>query len=74
MGKIILGVSTAWQMTGSSSDQMREAVSDHYKVHESEYYELAVMQAYTEGVQLSLQEPLVIGNTSSQLSIDFHED
>lgn len=60
-GPLTVGKSTEWDLRAAPSEDLVEAVVRHYKAHEAEYHDLAVMQAYMEGVDLNLEQPLVIG-------------
>lgn len=66
MGKISLESSTEWDFRASSSEAIRAANNEHYHAHESEYHDLAVMEAHKEGVDVNLQQPLVIGDKKQE--------
>jgi hypothetical protein len=45
----------------ASADEIVAASGEHYHAHEAEYYDLALIDAYLEGVTINVPNPLVIG-------------
>ena len=61
IGDLSLEHSTLYDLRNSSPSDVRQAAHDHYQAHQDEYHDLAVMQAHIEGVEIKVEDPVVIG-------------
>jgi len=59
-GDLALRIGNAKSQKGYFERAM-EASMLHYQAYEGEYYELAVIEAHLEGVELNLEDPVVLG-------------
>lgn len=60
-GELSVEGSTEWDLRVAPSAELVKAIKGHYHAHKAEYQDLATIQAYIEGVELQLEQPLVIG-------------
>lgn len=63
LGRVSLESTPMWDLKRATSAQLGEAIIEHYQKNSSYYYELAVIQAHIEGIELNLEKPLVIGSS-----------